>query len=108
MERIFESLAENVSEECYNEIIGIVEEEIKKYRTGLNDSTIDSLLSKRKSRLAKAISDTMDAKKAAGMQPFTAYTVFPKKVEKAIKNQHKTEDKLHKTIKAVKKIRNEQ
>ena len=108
MEELFRSLSESVSEDCFDEIMGIVEEEIKKYRTGLADSTIDSLISKRKRNWNKAMTDQEEAERKAGMQPFVAYPVVPKKVEKAIKAQHKAFDKLRKTKDMVSKIRNDE
>ena len=48
---IFESLENlNVSEECFEDIVGLVEAELKKYQSGLKDSTIDSMVNKRMSR----------------------------------------------------------
>ena len=52
---IFESLENlNVSEECFEDIVSIVEEEIKKYKSGLFDKTIDSMLNKRQEREIEA------------------------------------------------------
>ena len=105
---IFESLENlNVSEECFDEIMGLVEEEMeKKYRSGLKDSTIDSLIQKRKKAWGDAMNKVEQEEKKAGMQPFTAYPNPPKKVKNAIMNQHKAYDKLKKTRDIVDKIRN--
>lgn len=52
---IFENLENlNVSEECFNNIIALIEEEVKKYKSGLSDATIDSMLAKRKEAMDKA------------------------------------------------------
>ena len=50
---IFESLKTlNVSEACLNDILSLVEEEVKKkiYKSGLSDKKIDSMLSQREQR----------------------------------------------------------
>ena len=53
---IFENLENlNVSEECFNNIIALIEEEVKKYKSGLSDATIDSMLAKRKEEVLAAI-----------------------------------------------------
>lgn len=52
---IIESLTNlNVSEACLNDIVSIVEEEIKKYRSGLPDETIDSMLKGRRDKEIEA------------------------------------------------------
>lgn len=92
---IFESLENlEVSEACFDEIIGLVEEEIeKKYRSGLKDETIDSFLQKRGRNLKNAIEKVEQEKKKAGMRPFE-YGALPKKVAAAVKDRQKAETKL--------------
>ena len=56
MKELFESLAKNVSEACYNDIMGIVEEVINE----LKDSTIGSAYNKRLENYKKALSAAVD------------------------------------------------
>ena len=52
---IFESLENlSVSESCFEDIISIIEEEIKKYKSGLSDETIDSMLKGRRDKEIEA------------------------------------------------------
>lgn len=97
---IFESLEDlQVSEDCFDEILDIVEE----YINELNDETIDSLVNKRRGNLAKAIRKRDEIGKKHGKTFGVARGNLSKEEKTAIKDVQDAEKAWHKTRDAVEK-----